>query len=262
MKNKVACITLDLEPDHAGRVPERYEGWEIEYVTGLFTLLKQHHVPLSAFVVAQSLKKNRHIVRYMRAQGTEFYLHSYSHNLNQPDSAEEIEKGSEEFRRFFHKRPVGYRAPEGRISEAGYSLLRKNGFLFDSSVFPSFWPSPKYLLSKRTIHRGAYGVAEIPITTITPLGFIFSLSWIKFLGWNMYESLLRIFPLPDVIVFDFHLHDLHVLPATLSLPPFWKFIYHRKRKNGLQSLNDILAYLNKNGYTFIPISRLIREVVV
>jgi len=259
MKDKLACITLDLEPDHAGRISEHYDAWKKEYIQELFACLKHYRVPLSAFVVANTLKKNQPIIKYMLNQGTEFYLHSYSHDLKSPDSVEQIHKGVEEFQSFFKKHPRGYRAPEGRISENGYLLLQQNGFVFDSSVFPSFWPRPKYLFRKKTVYNGPFGIIEIPITTITPARIIFSLSWIKLIGWKIYKLLLSIFPLPRIVVFDFHLHDLHLLSVAKSLLPFWRFVYRKRQKSGLELLNQVLSYLQKKGYTFVPMSSFISE---
>jgi len=259
INNRVACITLDLESDHAGRCQVRYDGWKEKYIRELFACLKQHRVPLTAFVVANALMKNQHTINYMLRRGTEFYLHSYSHDRKNPDSAEEIHNGIREFQNYFKKHPRGYRAPEGRISDNGYRILHQSGFRFDSSVFPSFWPHPKYLFSKRTIHKGPYGVTEIPVTTVTPARIIFSLSWVQLIGWKIYRLLLDIFPLSGAVLFDFHLHDLYNLPAAESMSPFWRFIYRKRQTNGLHVLNQILSYLQKHGYVFVPISSLISE---
>lgn len=257
MTNKIACITMDLESDHAGRVAERYDGWDMAYIHELFECLNRYRVPLSAFIVANSITKNTNVIRYMQLQHTEFFLHSYSHDLNHPDSHEEIRKGVEVYEKFFKKHPIGYRAPEGRISKAGYDVLHKNGFLFDSSVFPSFWPHPRYFFFPRSMHLGPYNMPEIPITTITPFRIIFSLSWVKLIGWRLYKVLLDLFPPPRVVVFDFHLHDLRTLPSVDSLSLFWRYIYRRNHANQISLLGEILDYLQEKGYTFVPIRSLI-----
>lgn len=65
-----------------------------------------------------------------------FICTPYSHNLAEPDSAQEIDTGMRAFEKAFGERPVGYRAPEGRISEGGLQRLAERHFLFDSRVFP------------------------------------------------------------------------------------------------------------------------------
>lgn len=257
MSHKYACISLDLEPDHAGRSNECYDAWTKSNIQALMTLLRQYQVPLSAFIVGKSISKNKDIVTYLVQQKTEFHLHSYSHDLCYPDSAKEIAKGVRAFHTFFHSPPLGYRAPEGRISSQGYATLRKSGFVFDSSIFPSFWPHPKYFFQKRTIHKNAHNLIEIPITVVSPFRLIFSLSWIHLFGWRIYRLLLTLFPLPNCVIFDFHLHDLYIVPTTKTLPMFWRYIYRKNADNELQLLQTVLDYLHKKGYIFVPMSTLI-----
>ena len=86
----VACISLDLEPDFAGWMPATYTGWDAARVEGLMALLKKYDAPLSIFVVAGSLNARPDVIDVFRAHGAEFHLHSFSHDLAQPDSADEI----------------------------------------------------------------------------------------------------------------------------------------------------------------------------
>jgi hypothetical protein len=48
-----ACVTLDLEPDHAGRLAPAYTAWDAGRVGALLGVLGAHQAPLSAFVVAR-----------------------------------------------------------------------------------------------------------------------------------------------------------------------------------------------------------------
>jgi peptidoglycan/xylan/chitin deacetylase (PgdA/CDA1 family) len=134
--------------------------------------------------------------------GTDFHLHSYSHDLARPDAQEEIERGQAAFTSRFGRPAVGYRAPEGRISPEGLARLEAAGFLFDSSLFPSLWPHPRYFTKPRAPHVPAgRSILEIPVSTLGPAHVIVSLSWMKLLGWGAYRRLLN-GPLPDPLVFD------------------------------------------------------------
>lgn len=54
---------------------------------------------------------------------------------------------------YFHKDPEGYRAPSGKISYSGIKRLEEQGFLYDSSIVPSYFPDPfKYLFSNKELH--------------------------------------------------------------------------------------------------------------
>ena len=253
------CISLDLEPDHAGRAPVSYEGWEPARLDALAGLLRDHGASLSVFVVAESLAAQPRAVSRLVDAGAEFHLHSYSHDMERPDSVEQIEKGRDAFEAFFGRRPEGYRAPEGRISPEGWERLDAAGFLFDSSVFPSFWPRPRYLQYRPAPFRPrGRRLVELPISTLTPLRLIVSLSWMKLLGWPLYERLLA-GPLPEPLVFDMHLHDLWRLRAFDHLPGPWRTIYSRNVDNGFRILESFLALMKRRGGTFASIGSLARR---
>jgi len=251
---KFAAISLDLESDHAGRIPESFEGWEISKISRLFKLLEKYQVVLNIFVVGNTLEKNRRIIKFIFNKKVKFYLHSFSHNLSDPDSKIEIRKGIKEFHKFFKKRPVGYRAPEGRISREGIIALKQNGFLFDSSVFPSFFPNLRYFFYPRNIYSPIEKFTEIPITTIGKLRMIFSLSWVKLFGWRIYHFLITKYRLPNNVLFNFHLHDLYMLSCTKKLPLFWKIVYMRNRSKGIKYLEKTLKFLRDNNYKFVDLN--------
>ena len=254
-----ACITLDLEPDFAGRRAPTYTGWDEARVRGMLDLLARHRAPLSVFAVADSLGAAPAVLDRMRDAGAEFHLHSFSHDLAHPDSAEEIARGQEAFTRFFGRPAEGYRAPEGRISAAGLARLDAEGFRFDSSVFPSFWPRPRYLAYPRAPYRPAgTRLVEIPMATVTPARIIVSLSWMKLLGWSAFRRLLDR-PLPDPLVFDMHLHDLWPLPSRAGLRPPWSWLYARNEDQGHRILGAFLDTLDAKGYRFVAIGEAARD---
>ena len=246
-----ACLTLDLEPDHAGRAAFAYEAWRSDRLERMMDVLAEFGAPLSAFVVGRSLEQQPEGIARLRGRGAEFHLHSYSHNLAEPDSASEIDSGLRAFESALGERPLGYRAPEGRISEAGLKRLAERGFLFDSSVFPSAWPHPRYLRYPRAAYRAApNNLLEIPIATASRARLLMTLSFIKLLGFPLYRRMIVKGRVPDPLVFDMHLHDLFVLPAYDQLPAFLKVAYSRNRTEGFPLLRATLALLRESGYRF------------
>lgn len=236
-----------------------YTAWDRNRVGTLLDLLAAHEAPLSAFAVAGSLGAVPGVVERFQEAGTEFHLHSYSHDLANPDSADEISRGQEAFARFFGRPADGYRAPEGRISPAGLARLEAEGFRFDSSVFPSFWPRPRYVTFPRRPYRPAgVRIVEMPVATVTPARIIVSLSWMKLLGWPVFRRLLDA-PLPDPLVFDMHLHDLWALPSKTALEAPWSWIYARNAAAGFPILAAFLALLRERGYDLITIGEAARE---
>jgi peptidoglycan/xylan/chitin deacetylase (PgdA/CDA1 family) len=258
---RTACITLDLEPDYAGRVPTAYAGWAPQRIDALMAMLRAREVPLTVFVVARCLEDQPEAVDRFRRAGAEFHLHSFSHDLARPDSEDEISRGRAAFERYFGAPPQGYRAPEGRISPAGLARLEAEGFAFDSSVFPSFWPHPSYLRFPRVPFRpDGRKVLELPISTVSPLRLIVSLSWMRLLGWGAYRALLERGSLPEPLVFDMHLHDLWTSPSYARLGWPWSWIYRRNPDAGVRFLERFLDLLAARGYRFTTLGAVARAL--
>jgi len=258
MINKFACITLDLEPDYASNISiSVYDGWSTERITALLSLLAAYNAPLSVFIVGKTLSKHGDIIRMVQRYRADFHIHSYSHNIASSDTIEEIIKSKKAYKDFFHRNPVGYRAPQGKITADGLTRLKTAGFLFDASVFPSIWPNPQFFLHPRIpcVEKGS-GIMELPFATITPMRIIFSLSWVKLLGFSFFSTLIKKHGLPQTIIFNLHLHDLWCLSSYPKLSPFWRFIYGKNKHMGMIFLDKTLALLRESGYTFITMSQL------
>ena len=256
-------ITLDLEPDFGGWIPEAYTAWDAALVQTLLDVLDGHGVPLTVFVVGRSLGARPDVVDLFRDRGAEFHLHSFSHDLGHPDSREEIARGADAFARVFGRRPEGYRAPQGRISSAGWRNLEAEGFAFDSSIFPSFWPAPRYLRFPPTPFRPAgTGLIELPISVVTRLRVVVGLSWMNLLGWPRYRRLLERANLPDPLVFAMHLHDLWDSPSYAAVPRPWRWLYTHDRNQGLGVLERFLAFLRQRDGEFTTLGAVARELRV
>ena len=72
--NRNAYITLDLEPDYAGRIQPQLCSWKKRQIRELLDLLKKYHVKLTVFVVANLLESNNETVGMLQKFGAEFHL--------------------------------------------------------------------------------------------------------------------------------------------------------------------------------------------
>ena len=258
---KIACLTLDLEQDYGELLDEpSYEG--LEHVTELVAFLREKAVPLTCFVQGSLFETHSDKVDQLAQLDVEFEVHSYSHpKPRQAESKSEIEKGREAYRKFLGQDPVGYRSPLGVINTKDYEILASNGFKFDSSIFPSVRPGAFNNLRKPTkpYFLGSSKIVEFPFTVFSPIIRIpVALSYIKLLG-KPYLYLLRTLPLPNLLIFNFHLHDLFKLSCSNKLPlekfafvdrRIFRRIYSAAKPNGLQLLDEFITLLERKGYAF------------
>jgi hypothetical protein len=254
---KLFAFTLDLEAEYAGTV-DQYEIFKDHAAIEEFlSIMHSHGVKITAFTVAKIFEQFPGIIKIFEKYDCEFEVHSYSHNPDAPDSRNEIEKAREAYFNYFGKYPKGYRAPQGRISESGIKNLTEQGFLYDSSIFPTYYPNPfRYIFFNRNVHyHNKYNIMEIPLTSITPFRVLLSISYIKFFGIDFFIKLFDIFDLPDTICFDSHLHDFIFKEASHSkLPLYLKLFCGRNSSRGIDYCVTLLEFLKQKGYTFCYMS--------
>jgi peptidoglycan/xylan/chitin deacetylase (PgdA/CDA1 family) len=260
---KTAYLTLDMEPDHCDLV----EGCGYESFAGIDRLIRmtgEMGVPLTVFVAGRVLDERPDAVRLFVDAGAEIELHGYSHKCNE-DGIQAIERGLDAYRRVLDRSPLGYRAPLGMISDAEIARLAREGFLFDSSLFPSIFPGRFCNIrapSTPFVHPGTQ-ILEIPISVVPVARFPVSLSYVQLSSYPAFRALAFLFGLTDSIVVDFHLHDVFPSSVFRDLPLKWKLIYSRfflrNRMRGIEDFRRLLSFFEAAGYGFARLTDLHAE---
>jgi hypothetical protein len=255
MRKKLFAFTLDLESlFEQGNFPP------INQIEHLLSSLDDLGVKITAFTVGYIFNDRPDIIRLFEKYHTQFELHSYTHDLLNPCSDFEVSKGRQAYFNYFKKYPRGYRAPQGRISFSAIERLNRYGFVYDSSIFPSYFPNPwKYFFCNRDIHwYGSSNVIEVPFTSITPFRITLSLSFMKLLGFSFFNIMMERFGLPEIICFDSHLHDVIFDKESFDkLSLFWKFIYSRNKYAGYDYCIKLMRYVMNKGYRFCYLSEIV-----
>ncbi len=252
---KLFVFTMDLEADYSG-VVNQYEIFkEFDRIEEVLATLNSLDVKITAFTVGKIFELFPDVIRIFEKYNCEFEPHSYSHNFNNSDSELEIENSKKAYFDYFKRYPIGYRAPRGKITAPGIRHLEKHGFLYDSSIFPSYFPNPfRYFFSNKRIHYfDDSKIMEIPVTPVSPLRLTLSVSYLKLLGINFFMRT----SLPDFICFDSHLHDfIHNETSFNKLPSIWKFIYSRNKLCGIEYCRRFLERVKQEGYQFCYMSEI------
>jgi len=252
---KLFAFTLDLEADYGGVVNQYGIFKDLGKIEEVLSELNVLGVKITVFVVGEILELFPDVIKVFEKYHCEFEPHSYSHNFNNPDSEYEIERSKIVYFNYFKRYPRGYRAPRGKISDSGIKFLEKHGFLYDSSIFPSYFPNPfRYLFRNRRIHYyGNSKIVEIPFASVTPFRLTLSISYIKLLGVNLFKKL----SLPDVVCFDSHLHDFIINENSFNkLPLFQRLIYSRNKHKGVDYCIRFLEHVKQKGYKFCYMSEI------
>jgi len=264
--NKIACLTLDIEWDyHREHVKGHHliKEWLFRDDERLKNLFHPLDIKVTAFIVGEILQRMPLVIDSLKNANIEVELHSYSHSLKR-DPSIDIPHGINVYFDVTGEMPLGYRAPEGVLIPKELKYLEEYGFKFDSSIFPFFrfgkfcnfrLPQKPYFIKNSTL-------IEFPIGSIPIVRLPIALSYIMFLGWDTYESMFRVFGLPNIIVFDFHLHDLFPSKSFKNLPDIWKFFYSTiYKRNPWKYFKKIINFLKNNGYSFLFMKELYDKII-
>lgn len=260
---KVACITLDYETDYGDRIGEfnilRHHRAEIDRLAELFAELE---VPVSAFVRTDLLVDDPEALAAVRGIATDFHCHSHTHATRDFDSPREIARTAETFRGCFGAAPLGYRAPQGVLHEGDLDLLAEHGFEFSSSVFPSYRPGKFNHLSMPTVpFLYENDLLELPLAVVPGIRYTISLSYLKLLGLTANRMLHAAFGLPEMLIFDSHLHDFVVCEESLrQLPLRVRLPWSINKGAGVRYFEAFVGDLRRRGYEFWSITELARQV--
>lgn len=150
--SRLASISVDLDEIHLyadihGVGGARLPGRPIysRALPRFLELFERHRIRATFFVIGRDLDdpNNRELLWEAHRRGHELANHSETHlyDLTRRDQAtleREIDLAARKIEALIGHSPVGFRAPGYTISDSLLRILETRGYLYDSSVFPSF----------------------------------------------------------------------------------------------------------------------------
>jgi peptidoglycan/xylan/chitin deacetylase (PgdA/CDA1 family) len=104
----------------------------------ILNLLAEFDIRATWFVPGHTIESYPASVGEIVSANHEISHHGWTHrspsSLTAEEEAEEIERGNQAIRKLTGTYPRGYRAPGGELSKHTIELLKKSGFLYDSSM--------------------------------------------------------------------------------------------------------------------------------
>ena len=174
------------------------------------------------------------LLREIARAGHEVACHSYSHypltHMPVDKAREDVQKAISTIEDAIGARPQGFRAPRFMINDTILAILEEEGFLYDSSIIPS-WRIGRYrhLRAPRRpffpTHRRE--LVEIPVSVLNVLRLPLGLPWLNKISPGLFTALLSTLRTSNPMVFYMHPHDLAGNGAS-NLTYFLSFLKRRK----------------------------------
>jgi hypothetical protein len=239
---KIACFTLDFELDYGGRVDAFDTLKEEKGHRDLRAALDRRGIPLSAFVQTSVLSDFSASKSVLDRLATEVHSHSHSHASNGFDSQFELSHSLRILEKTFKQDQYGYRAPYGKLYDGDLDIVKRLGYAFDSSLFPSFRPGKFNNLGAKLEPQRVDGLLEIPFAVMPYTRMILGISYMKLFGPTAYKALMPLTGLPNVLIFYGHMHDFFPTSAPENFSPLLRWAFGR---NGHQALTIATGFFDE-----------------
>jgi len=233
-------------------------------VSILLELFEKHRIKATFFVTGDMAERHVSAVRTISQEGHEIACHGLAHQkdeclLNRAEQNQKIQGATEMIEKQILVRARGFRAPCLRANEDTLAVLEENGYIYDSSVIPTFIPGyygspcsnvkPYYPSLQSLKKQGSSKVLEIPVSVNPALPLPLGAAWMRNLG--IYWVKLGIkgnFLLHNPVVFYVHPRDVLPLPKVKGVP---RHIYRNVGDSTVRMLDEIIGYARKLSATFL-----------
>ncbi|MBZ0304329.1 MAG: polysaccharide deacetylase family protein, partial [Anaerolineae bacterium] len=147
----LASLSLDLDNKWSYMKTHGDPNWEsfptyLEIVVPrVLEFLRERNLKITFFVVGQdaALDKNHAALRSLAEAGHEIGNHSFNHEpwlhlYSEADIEAELRQAQEHIERVTGHKPIGFRGPGFSLSLGTLKVLKRLGYLYDCSTFPTY----------------------------------------------------------------------------------------------------------------------------
>jgi peptidoglycan/xylan/chitin deacetylase (PgdA/CDA1 family) len=230
----------------------------------LIKILDEHQIKATFFVPGEVARKHSQIIRNIAKDGHEIACHGLVHEKNEfllkkHRQEENIKEATKIIEGIAGKKPVGFRAPCLRANSTTLEVLQDHGYVYDSSIAPTFVPGyygylnaplKPYHPSCQSISKiGACSILEIPISVNPLMHLPLSAAWMRNLGYSWVRIGIDMnLRLGNPVMFYIHPRDVVTLPKESGAP--WH-VYRNTGDVAVKTLNRIVRHAKKSGAEFI-----------
>lgn len=256
--DKKILLTFDVEefdlPEEYNAPIEKSEQLNVSSrgLTQVLALLRKHRVVATFFTTAFYAENFPCQIQALVSEGHEVASHLYYHSDYNPEHIRESRKKLEEITK---QKVWGFRTP--RLRPMDPELIKAAGYMYDSSLNPTFLPGRYNNFSRPRTHFRENGMHILPFS-VSP-GIRFPLFWLSFKNINFpaYLWLCR-----QTLRHDRYLH-LYFHPWEFTNLDVYRIPWYIKNRSGdplLRRLDLLIQNLGKEG-GFATISEFLNDRV-
>jgi peptidoglycan/xylan/chitin deacetylase (PgdA/CDA1 family) len=230
----------------------------------LLGIFDKHEITATFFVPGEVAQKNGQAIKNIAEDGHEVACHGLVHEKDEflrerYRQEQQIKEASRIIEEASGEKPVGFRAPCLRANATTLEVLQDHGYIYDSSIAPTFVPGyygylsaplKPYHPSYKSIGKiGACRILEIPVSVNPLVHLPLSAAWMRNLGYSWVRMGIDMnLRLGNPVVFYIHPRDVVSLPREIGAP--WH-VYRNTGNVAVETLDKIIRHAKKSGAEFI-----------
>jgi len=269
----LSAITVDVEFD--ARVPGQNSDYLLKSLSKLLQLLKEERIKATFFCLGQVVESFPQNISRIVDEGHEIGCHSFSHKRLTRLPLEELNrtigKATNIIKDVVGVRPLGFRAPQYCINESTIMILKRHGYVYDSSIVPtkSFFGRYNYLGYPQSpfhicTNDKKYSILEIPVSVLDVTRIPLSLTWMQFLGYRLFMSFFKLPLNGSPLVFYMHCYEITEVSynESIRLPTYYKLSRVFYRNTGMKSfemLRKFIRRIKSNHSTLVQCSEIAKK---
>ncbi len=231
----IASLSLDLDNQWSYMKTHGDEGWESfpSYldlvVPRVLSVLEDFRQTITFFIVGQdaALEKNHDALAALAQAGHEIGNHSFHHEpwlhlYTEQQIEDEIARAEEHIERATGQRTIGFRGPGFSCSEALLQVLKRRGYKYDCSTFPTYlgplarayyFATAKLTPEERAKRKALFGKFSEGLRSLKPY------------QWQLQAGELLEIPVTTLPLFKIPIHISYILYASSYSPALAKLYF-------------------------------------
>ncbi len=207
-------------------------------------VLKKQKIKATFFTTYVFAMHHPELMKRIIREKHEIGLHAYRHSHDYTKMSEEesyiiLKEAKEKLEKKFKVKLKGFRGPQMR--RPSYRVLEKLGFVYDSSVHPTWMLGRlNHITKSRKTHKTKEGIIEVPLS-VSPL-LRLAIAWIHFRNLPLVYTKM----ITKMIVIDTNIVNMYFHPwdfTDINKPRFKKLMLLIRRNTGKKNLEKLEKFI-------------------